>query len=54
MINIGELDKKEEEIMNQLSYIGSWDGRFIVPIPKVSLYHANGIEIDDATKLGQI
>jgi len=38
----------KEEIMNQLSYISNWDGRFIVPIPKVSLYHASGIEIDDA------
>ena len=38
----------KEEIMNQLSYISSWDGRFIVPIPKVSLYHASEIEIDTA------
>jgi SAM-dependent methyltransferase len=40
------------EIMNQLSYIGNWDGRFIVPIPKASLYDASGIEIDDAVKSG--
>jgi hypothetical protein len=38
----------KEEIMNQLSYIGNWNGRFIVPIPKASLYDANGIEIDNA------
>lgn len=38
----------KEEIMNQLSYINNWHGLFIVPIPKVSLYHASGIEIDDA------
>jgi hypothetical protein len=38
----------KEEIMNQLSYISNWGGRFIVPIPKVSLYDASGIEIDDA------
>jgi len=28
----------KEEIMEKLSYIGKWDGRLIVPIPRVSLY----------------
>ena len=31
--------------MNQLSYIGDWGGRFIVPIPEVKQYNANGTEI---------
>jgi hypothetical protein len=34
--------------MDQLSHIGNWHDRFIVPIPKLSLYDASGIEIDDA------
>jgi SAM-dependent methyltransferase len=33
------------EIMAQMSGIGDWGGRFIVPIPKVMLYYANGTEI---------
>jgi len=37
-----------EEIMSQLSYISKWGGRFIVPIPKASIYDAAGIEIKDA------
>ena len=36
----------KEEIMKQLSYIEKWNGRFIIPIPKVSSYEANGIEIE--------
>jgi len=36
------------EIMRQLSYIGDWGGQFVVPIPKVTLYNANGIEINDS------
>jgi SAM-dependent methyltransferase len=36
----------KEEIINQLSYIANWHGRFIIPIPKVSLYDASGIEVD--------
>jgi len=35
----------KEEIISQLSYIRDWGGRFIVPIPEVKLYDANGIEI---------
>jgi SAM-dependent methyltransferase len=37
----------KEEVMNQLSYIGDWSGRFIVPIPKVKQYNAEGIEITE-------
>jgi SAM-dependent methyltransferase len=36
------------EIMRQLSYIGNWRGRFFVPIPKVTVYDANGVEINDS------
>lgn len=35
----------KEEIMSQLSYIREWGGRFIVPIPDVKQYSADGIEI---------
>jgi SAM-dependent methyltransferase len=35
----------KEEIISQLSYIRDWGGRFIVPIPEVKQYNANGIEI---------
>jgi hypothetical protein len=30
----------KEEIFNQLGYIESWGGKFIVPIPEVSVYNA--------------
>jgi SAM-dependent methyltransferase len=30
----------KEEIMAQLSYIGKWRGKFIVPIPEVKVYYA--------------
>ena len=33
------------EIMNQMSQIGNWGGRFIVPIPKLEVYDAKGKEI---------
>jgi hypothetical protein len=33
------------EIMNQMSYIGNWGGRFIVPIPKLEVYDAQGKEL---------
>lgn len=36
----------KEEIINQLSYIRNWEGRFIVPIPEVKQYNADGTEID--------
>jgi SAM-dependent methyltransferase len=35
----------KEEIINQTSYIGDWGGRFVVPIPKVTVFDANGVEI---------
>jgi SAM-dependent methyltransferase len=35
------------EIMNQLRYIGNWKGRFIVPIPKASIYDSQGNEIKE-------
>jgi SAM-dependent methyltransferase len=38
----------KDEVMNQLSYIGNWGGKFITPIPKVSVYNACGIEMHDA------
>lgn len=37
----------KKEIMNQMSYIGDWGGQFMVPIPKVALYNANGTEINN-------
>jgi hypothetical protein len=37
----------KEEIMNQLSYIGDWGGRFIVPIQEVKEYDADGKEIHE-------
>lgn len=33
------------EIMNQMSHISEWGGRFIVPIPRVTVYNAKGTEI---------
>ena len=33
------------EIMNQMSQIGNWGGRFIVPIPKLEVYDAQGKEL---------
>jgi len=33
------------ELMNQLSFISSWGGRFIVPIPKLEVYDAKLNEI---------
>lgn len=35
----------KEEVMDQMSYIGKWDGRFIVPIPEVRVYTASGTEV---------
>jgi len=37
----------KKEIMAQMSQIGSWGGQFIVPIPRLTMYDANGIEIDN-------
>jgi 2-polyprenyl-3-methyl-5-hydroxy-6-metoxy-1,4-benzoquinol methylase len=33
------------ELMNQLSFISNWGGRFIVPIPKLEVYDAKSNEI---------
>ena len=35
--------------MNQMSYIKEWGGKFIVPIPEVTLYDSNGIPISNET-----
>jgi hypothetical protein len=35
----------KKEIMTQMSQIGDWGGRFVVLIPRVTLYDSNGIEI---------
>jgi hypothetical protein len=35
----------KKEIMNQMSKIGNWGGRFVVPIPKLTLYESDGTQI---------
>jgi SAM-dependent methyltransferase len=35
------------ELMNQLSYIAKWDGRFLVAIPKLEIYDSNGKQLED-------
>jgi ubiquinone/menaquinone biosynthesis C-methylase UbiE len=35
----------KKEIINQMSQIGRWGGRFIVPIPKLEIYDAQGKEL---------
>jgi len=35
------------EIMSQMSHISSWGGQFIVLIPRVTLYSADGIQINE-------
>jgi hypothetical protein len=35
----------KDEIMQQMSFIGSWGGQFIVPIPQAKLYDAKGFEV---------
>ncbi|UCH01642.1 MAG: SAM-dependent methyltransferase, partial [Candidatus Bathyarchaeota archaeon] len=35
----------KNEIMNQLSYIGRWGGKFILLIPKTKMYNAEGVEV---------
>lgn len=39
----------KDEIMKQMSYIGKWGGRFIVPIPEVKIYAAKCSETSAAT-----
>jgi SAM-dependent methyltransferase len=41
----------KEEIMNQMSYISEWDGKFIVPIPELKVYTAEGTELHNDIKL---
>jgi 2-polyprenyl-3-methyl-5-hydroxy-6-metoxy-1,4-benzoquinol methylase len=38
----------KKEIMTQMSYIGDWGGQFIVPIPKIMRYSADGTQISNA------
>lgn len=35
----------KKEIINQMSQIGRWEGRFIVPIPKLEMFDAQGNEL---------
>ena len=35
----------KREIMNQMSYVGDWGGRFIIPIPKLEIYDSKGNEL---------
>jgi hypothetical protein len=35
------------ELINQLSYIGEWGGRFLVAIPKLEMYDCSGKELRD-------
>ena len=35
----------KDEIMQQMSFIDSWGGRFIVPIPQAKVYDAKGFEV---------
>ncbi len=37
------------ELMNQMAYIGEWGGKFIVPIPELTVYNSNGKLIDNKT-----
>jgi 2-polyprenyl-3-methyl-5-hydroxy-6-metoxy-1,4-benzoquinol methylase len=37
----------KKEIMNQMSQIGNWHGRFVVLIPNVTVFDSNGTEIKD-------
>ena len=32
----------KEELMSQMAYIGEWGGKFIVPIPELTVYDSNG------------
>jgi 2-polyprenyl-3-methyl-5-hydroxy-6-metoxy-1,4-benzoquinol methylase len=41
----------KNEIMSQMSHIGNWGGQFIVLIPRVTLYSADGIEINEISPL---
>ena len=36
----------KKEIMVQMAYVGEWGGKFIVPIPEISVYDSKGTRID--------
>jgi len=36
----------KKEIMVQMAYVGEWCGKFIVPIPEISVYDSKGTRID--------
>ncbi len=38
----------KREIMAQLSHIGEWGGRFVVPIPELAIYEADGTRAEEA------
>jgi 2-polyprenyl-3-methyl-5-hydroxy-6-metoxy-1,4-benzoquinol methylase len=40
----------KKEIMNQLSFIEEWNGRFIVPIPNLEKYNSKGIPVINKLK----
>jgi C-methyltransferase C-terminal domain/Putative zinc binding domain/Methyltransferase domain len=42
----------KKEIMTQMSQIGNWGGRFVIPIPKLMLYESDGTEIDGELNTG--
>jgi 2-polyprenyl-3-methyl-5-hydroxy-6-metoxy-1,4-benzoquinol methylase len=35
------------EIMNQMSYIKEWGGKFIIPLPEIAIYDSNGNQINN-------
>jgi len=35
----------KREIMSQMSAVGEWGGRFVVPIPRVAVFESNGKEV---------
>ncbi|MBL6448109.1 methyltransferase domain-containing protein [Fulvivirga sp. 29W222] len=36
----------KEEIVENISYIGEWDGKFVVPIPELRVYSAKSVDAD--------
>lgn len=44
-----------KEIISQMSYIGAWDGQFVVAIPTLKLFSSEGIEIcNEISKMEEI
>lgn len=37
-----------DEIMEQLTYIGEWGGRFVVPIPELKVYKPSAVAVSEA------